>query len=111
MYLTAHTTRRVSEGMWWQFSSRELAILLWTGVFAAWVLSMPSVRASAAGVLRHLFHWKLSIPMALLAGYTYGIVLLLRKAGLWAPSLTKDTIVWFLFSGLALAASAIEHSK
>jgi hypothetical protein len=49
--------------------------------------------------------------MALLAGYTYGVVLLLRKAGLWAPSLTKDTIVWFLFAGLALAASAIEHSK
>lgn len=95
----------------WQLSSRELAYLLWAVVLLVWMLSMSTMRASIAGILRHLLNWKLSLPIVLLAAYTLGLVRLLARFELWGPALTKDTIVWFLFSGLAFAGSAVERAK
>lgn len=97
--------------MMWQLSSREVAYLLWGGALTLWALSVATVRKSLLGVLSHLLFWKISLPVVLLAGYTYGLVHLLGRVGLWAPVQAKDTTVWFLFSGLVVTASAIERAK
>jgi hypothetical protein len=55
-------------------------------------------------------HWKLWVPVLLLALYSVLIVVLLAQLGLWAISQFAETILWFLVAGLPLATSAFDHA-
>jgi hypothetical protein len=90
-----------------QFTTREIAIAIWVAVFLGWALAQPAIRASFISILRTATHWKL-IAIYLVPGvYIAGVVGVLYAVGWWNINLLKDTVVWFLFSGIALAASGL----
>lgn len=89
------------------FSSREVATGIWLLVFLAWVLSKCEVRWSLGRVLVSVLHPKIVVPVLLLAGYVVMVVWGLAAIDLWEASLLKDTVIWFLFSGLVLAFSGV----
>jgi hypothetical protein len=90
------------------FTTRELAVAIWILVFLAWAGTRSEIRRSGLNVLRAALHWKLLVPFVLIAAYTVLAVRGLYAAGLWTPDLLKDTIMWFLFSGVALAFSGFK---
>ena len=89
------------------FNTREIATAVWLAVFAGWALSQSSVRSAAASLLRAALRWKLVGIAAILAAYTTGIVLFLQVIGFWTSGLLKDTVLWFIFTGVATGFSAI----
>jgi len=88
-------------------STREIALLIWGAIFLIWALTVPGVRSSLLGLFRSAFHWKLVTPIAVVILYLMAVVWGLHLIHFWTPELLKDTIVWGLFSGIALAFSAI----
>ncbi len=46
-------------------SSREVAAVIWLGVAAVWVLSMPKTRRAALGILRQLAGRRIATSLAL----------------------------------------------
>jgi hypothetical protein len=93
------------------FSTREIAIGIWVLLAAVWILSKPSIWPPLREVVRAALEPKLVVPFILLALYVWGIVQLLAAVHLWDSSLLKDTILWFVFSGVAIAFSAVDFSN
>jgi hypothetical protein len=77
-------------------TNREVAALLWSTVFAAWALSVPSVRAGIGPVLRLMLSPAISTTLSLMLAYVGAIVFGLHRIGLWSLSDTKDTILWLI---------------
>lgn len=93
------------------FSNRELAVGAWVAVFVTWTLCRRELRASLGGVVRSALAWKLSVPALLLGAYTSLVCYALWRVGIWEVTLLKDTIVWFVVSGLAMAYSFERSSE
>ncbi len=90
------------------FTTREAAVALWALALVAWAATKPEVRKSVGGGIRAALQWKLLVPFLLIAVYTALAVRGMHTIGLWTPDLLKDTILWFVFSGLALAFSGLQ---
>ena len=90
------------------FTTREIAIGIWILVFLAWAGARSEVRRSFLGVLRAALRWKLLVPFVLVAAYMALAARGLYAVGLWTPDLLKDTVLWFLFSGVALSFSGFQ---
>jgi len=88
-------------------STREIALLIWGAVFLSWAFTVPGVRGSLFGLFRSALHWKLVTPVAIVILYLMAAVWGLYLIQFWTPELFKDTIVWGLFSGIAMAFSAV----
>jgi hypothetical protein len=84
------------------FSSREIAIGFWLAVFILWALWYRPTRFAAANVLRAAAKPKLIVPVITGAVLTFAIAWFLHRIRLWTQAELKDTIVWFLFTGVAL---------
>lgn len=84
-------------------TTREIASAIWLTLFLVWALTIPSVRSALPGLLRLALHWKIAGVFASLAFYTAGMVWLLLEAGFWSVDLAKDTVLWFVFGGTAVA--------
>lgn len=95
-----------------QLTNRELSALIWLGLMSvSAILCAPtrrSVFSFAGGLWRSR---KLLYIVVVLAAYSAAAAALLARAGLWSPSLIKDTTIWFLFAGLGLAAKAIQPGE
>ena len=92
-------------------NNRELAILLWLGVFAAWALTQRNVRSVFAGVVWSFVQPKIVVPLWLMAIWVGLQVWLGSLAGIWTSSLLKDTAIWFVTSGLVLFFNFDDASK
>lgn len=88
-------------------NSREIAMGLWFLVFLAWVIRSDRVRRALREVLTSALHRKIVIPVVLLVLYVLLVVRGLEAVGLWDHSLLKDTVIWFLFSGVVLFFSPV----
>jgi len=88
------------------FSSRELAAGIWLGLIFILAAATTRGRISIAGVARAALHWKMLSVVGLTGAYTAIMAWLLWMAA-WTQDLLKDTVVWFLFSGLALIGSVM----
>ena len=84
------------------FTTREVAVALWTCGLAVWICTRPRVGRSARGFIRAVVRWKILVPVLLMAAYIALAVRGLYLAGLWKQNLLTGTILWFLFSGLVL---------
>lgn len=89
-------------------TTREMALVVWSAVFFAWALSKRGVRQSLGGIFRAAVHWKILVPAIVVVAYSAAIVSGLHWVGLWGWDLLKDTILWLVFSGLALAFSGVQ---
>ena len=88
-------------------SSRETALLIWMLVLVLWMLTKPTLREPIGRLVRTACQPKLLLPALFVALYVVGVVWALYAVGFWVPALLKDTLVWFVVSGLALAMSAL----
>jgi len=93
------------------FSNRELALIAWSALFIAWGLYYPAVRSSAVQVLRSALHRQIVVPFLVAAAYVCGVVALLRVLGIWTPAQLKDTVFWFLFTGITAAFGLVTSWK
>ena len=93
------------------FSNRELAVGAWALVFIGWTLTRRELRTSLGRLVRSALAWKLSVPAALLGSYTSLVCYALWRLGFWEAAMLKDTILWFVASGLALAYSFDRSSE
>jgi hypothetical protein len=88
-------------------SSREWATVFWLVVLLGFVLTKPDLRRSMVGVLRAMLAWKLLTTVAVVALWLSLLVMAGRSVGLWNSGLWKDTVVWFVASGLVLGFAAL----
>lgn len=54
---------------------------------------------------------KLVVPLLVGGAYTAFVALMLARLGIWSPTLLKDTIFWFLFTGASTAFTLIGNWK
>jgi hypothetical protein len=84
-------------------SSRELALAIWGALLLAFLLSKRSIRGSLLGVAKAALASKIVTWFAIVLLYNALVVVALRAIGVWNLTLLKDTILWFVFAGIALA--------
>jgi hypothetical protein len=83
-------------------NTREISTALWLALIVLWVFLYRPTRSAAFAVIKAAAAPKIIIPIVLSAIATTGMVLVLRRVGLWTIAEFKDTIVWFAFTGIAL---------
>lgn len=84
------------------FTTRETAVVVWVAGFLVFAFTKPGVRETSFRLVTTFFHPKILGPVVLSAAYVSLVVLSAYIAGLWTLTLLKDTIIWFIFSALAL---------
>src|SRR6266566_4062418 len=92
-------------------NSREKAVILWAValvVFAA--AKREGVASSLLGVLGALVHPKLLLLLGSAALYCSAVVLLAMRGGIWHTTAVKETVYWFVGSGLMLIGKATQAS-
>lgn len=87
------------------FSNRDLATIYWLVIFSVWVTAKPDIRASLGRVVRtgSIFLLPLSLYSLWVGALIYGA----WQLGWWDPTVIKDTVVWFIVSGLTLFFSFV----
>lgn len=76
------------------FTNRELATLIWLGIFACIILAKHELRKSLFAVVSVFFSWQLQFLFWMMVAYITCSVFLLSKIGLWEPYLLKETLLW-----------------
>jgi hypothetical protein len=92
-------------------SSREWATVFWLVVFLCLVMAKPSLRRSMAGAFRAFLAWKVSAIVVVVAAWLGLLVVAGRAVGLWNSGIWKDTVVWFVASGVVLGFAALRATK
>jgi len=93
------------------FNDREIAIVFWTIVFFSWAFSRIEIRRSLFQLVKTFLSLKIIIPFTLLFIYSFLFVLFLRYIHIWSLSNLKETIYWFIFSGVIIAFKTIIDEK
>lgn len=88
-------------------NTREIAILIWSGVFALWAASHQSIRASFWKFLKGAANRTILTFVGLLAAYTLLEVWLIDSVGLWSMELLKTALGWFVLTGLTSGVNAL----
>ncbi|PSR56642.1 hypothetical protein AHMF7605_25680 [Adhaeribacter arboris] len=94
-----------------EINNRELAGLIWIGIFIALVMMRPETRKDVPGLFKAAFQPKLSIIYGIMAAYTAIVVFLLYRIELWDSSQIKNTILWFLTVGLVSLNDITKHNQ
>lgn len=84
------------------FNDRQLASLLWIGVILVFAIGHPKVRGSVPDVLRAMASLSILSVLALLAGWSYALVRLGGRLGIWTPAIAGDTWFWFFTTAVVL---------
>lgn len=91
-------------------NGRELAISIWIIISLIYMVNNKKIRQSLVQVIKCACNSKFVIITMVLIVYNILAIILLNKFGFWNTSLIKDTIVWFLFSGLVIVFKSIENN-
>lgn len=76
------------------FNNREIALGIWLFVFAAFAISIKSVRQALPPVWQAICHPKILTPIFLMFAYVSIVVFALYTADLWTAKQLKNTILW-----------------
>ena len=76
------------------FNNREIALGIWLFVFAAFAISIKSVRQALPSVWQAICHPKILTPIFLMLAYVSIVVFALYTADLWTVKQLKNTILW-----------------
>jgi hypothetical protein len=98
---------RLLKGEPMDFSTREVAILIWSIILVLWTASHQSVRTSFLQVFKSAMNRSILGFVGLVATYTFAEVYLLYSLGLWSTELLKTTLGWFALTGLTSGANAL----
>jgi hypothetical protein len=83
-------------------NNREWAILIWSVGILSILMVRREICSSIVDLFRTLIEPQILIPLFGMTGYVALEVWLGYKAWLWRSEFTKDTIIWFVISALAL---------
>jgi hypothetical protein len=93
------------------FTNREKAIALWALAILTFALVKgEGVGSALLGVLRALLHPMLLLMFESAAVYCTAVVLLAYRVGIWHTTAMKETIYWFIGTGLAIVGNATSVS-
>jgi hypothetical protein len=84
------------------FDSREIATAVWMALLAIYVICYAPTRAAFVALIKAAAKPKIVTPILVAAIIVCGLVWVLHRVGLWTVAELKDTIIWFLFTGIAL---------
>jgi hypothetical protein len=92
-------------------NGREKAVVIWAvAVLVSALFKSDGLGRSFLGVLRALVQPKLLLLFGSAALYCAGLVLLARTGGLWHANAIKETVYWFVGTGLVLTGNATQAS-
>jgi hypothetical protein len=86
-------------------NDRQIATLLWAGVILVAVLALPTGRKCVADVGRAVLNrkaWPVFVISALLGLWSFGVVLIGERVGIWTDDLAADTWFWFFTTAVVL---------
>lgn len=84
------------------FSTREIAIIIWTLIITVYALSMKQTRASVINIIKIILKIKLFLSIFFYLFYFSTIVYFLYHLKWWDLTNLKDAVIWFIFSGLPI---------
>lgn len=94
------------------FSSREIATGIWMFLaILAIGLSRHSFRQSLINVLLAFCRTKILVLFLCMVCYVSGMIVILERIGVWNVSHLKDTVLWFLFTGVIVANTVITSAQ
>lgn len=82
-------------------NNREKATLIWLAIALAAMLTQRELRGSLWQIVKSFLHPYVFGPVAALAAWTVGLVVLAHMVGLWENDIRSDTVVWFVTVGIA----------
>lgn len=92
-------------------NDRQIATLLWIGLFLVAVLAWPTSRKGLVDVARGFLSRRIWPIFALLAMWSVGLVLIGRRIGIWTDALAADTWFWFFTTAVVLLFNLSKASK
>ncbi|GFP27805.1 hypothetical protein HKBW3S43_00953 [Candidatus Hakubella thermalkaliphila] len=92
-------------------NERQLATLIWLGVFALLILLHPKGRAGVRNIAARVANLKIIIPIVALLVYLGVLVFVGWRVKWWTIDLTTDTVFWFFGSALVLLFNIDRVSK
>jgi len=93
------------------FTNREIATLVWIAILVIYSLFTAKVRISLGKVLKTLSSWKILIYILSSCIYFAGLIFLLNYLIVLDASLLKDSLIWFVSSGLILTAKSFSSKS
>jgi len=84
------------------FTNRELAIIFWVGILLIVLLIKKQIRTSIFSVIKSLLDPKILAYFLSFLVYLSVFLYLFYDLGYWTLSNLKDSIIWFIFSGLPI---------
>lgn len=84
------------------FTTREIAIAIWSIILVLFAFKSKSFRQTIYKVFKILVNKELIALSIFLLIYFTIIVYFLYQIGFWDKSLLKDTVIWLIFSGFIL---------
>jgi hypothetical protein len=82
--------------------NREIAILVWLGIFFAWVVSQKGMRKSLFAVFKSFTQKAIFISLFLMMLYIGAMVYVLYRVNFWDISILSDTLIWIFGVGVVL---------
>jgi len=92
-------------------NDRELASVIWFGLFASWALTRRDVRQALIPVVTSLVSPKLAIPMLAMLAWIVALVYGASRIDIWEMGLLGDTISWLLITSVGLFGNAMTVFK
>src|ERR1700722_15688564 len=84
------------------FSTREIALLIWIGIFILFFLINRDLRRLLAGFFRALLAPKILVLYLFFITYITTIILVLLIFNIWHPIYLKETIFWFFGNAIVI---------
>lgn len=92
------------------FTSREIAIIFWIVIFFVALLFIKQIRTSILGIIKSAPYSVLLAYFLLFLIYFSSFIYCFYDLGWWDLSNLKDTIIWFVFSGLPIGFSVAQNT-
>ncbi|CAM3016840.1 hypothetical protein HAHI6034_12045 [Hathewaya histolytica] len=87
------------------FSTREIAVMIWSSVFLFFILKYKNTRESIANIIEILFSKVIIIPFILIMSYSVFLLFGFTRFKIKEYIEFKEVIMWLLFSGVPLCYS------
>lgn len=93
-------------------NSRELASIIWLAILFIAGLTHEKFRRFTLDFTKDiLFHTKTFTFLVLMGAYVTGVLWILKLVNFWSMNLLKDSIIWFLFTGVVLGINAVTEEQ
>ena len=90
-----------------KFNAREQAISIWILTALVYMIVKKEVRKSLVGLIQCALNFKFILVTIIFIVYNVVLIIGLNRFGLWNMSLLKDSIVWFMFSGIVIVFKSV----